>query len=135
AAQTTLGNIFAGISMQYARPFAPGDKITFSAWQYGVIPPTYPHDLILSGITGTVLSIGFMYTKFIRDDRTVIFIPNGILNQAMIQNHSRSNEKMIKIRLDLDKNIDIIKFKKTLSSIVDSKRTELIGLKYYEIKT
>ena len=33
AAQSTLGNIFSGISMIIAKPFEPGDYITVQTWQ------------------------------------------------------------------------------------------------------
>ncbi|MDE1871436.1 MAG: mechanosensitive ion channel [Candidatus Micrarchaeota archaeon] len=116
AAQTSLGNVFAGISIIYARPFAVGDKITFIPMYTGSQPPTYPHDVLMTSITGTVKRIGIVYTRLLRDDMSLIYIPNAALNQGYVQNHSRMDEKMVRIRLDSSRDIDIESFRKRLVS-------------------
>ena len=47
ASQSTLGNLFAGVAMMAAKPFANGDRITFSTWQYGMLPPSHAHSAIM----------------------------------------------------------------------------------------
>lgn len=72
AAQKTLGNIVAGISLLFYRPFRVGDRIQISA-------PT--------GVeTGTVEMIDLGYTILISKDNRKIYIPNNILYESVIIN-------------------------------------------------
>ncbi len=113
ASQSTLGNFFAGITMMAAKPFASGDKITFSTWQYGMLPPSYPHHAMLPGYSGVIENIGLMHTKLKLDDGTFIFVPNGIIIQAVIINYSISKVKDIVIRVELVKR-DFDSFRKEI---------------------
>ena len=127
ASQSTIGNLFAGISMMVAKPFANGDRITFSTWQYGLLPPSYTHSSLLPGYSGTIVEVGLMYTKVKLDDGPSIFVPNGIINQAVIINYTLSDIKGVTIRVELTKrNFDSfqkevesrVRMHKKLSSIV-----------------
>jgi small-conductance mechanosensitive channel len=103
ASQTTLGNFFSGIAMMAAKPFAEGDRITFSTWQYGMMPPSYAHHTMLPGYSGVIADIGLMYTRIKLDDGPVTFVPNSIINQAIIMNYSISDIKDVIVRVELVK--------------------------------
>lgn len=111
ASQSTLGNFFAGISMMAAKPFATGDKVTFSTWQYGLMPPSYSHHQMLPGYTGTILELGMMYTRIKLEDGTSIFVPNGVLNQAVIINYTVSDKIEVKARVELGNKSSFEKFR------------------------
>lgn len=130
AAQATLGNLFSGISMMAAKPFAEGDRITFTTWQYGMMPPSYSHHAMLPGFSGVIDSIGLMYTKIKLDDGPVTFVPNAIINQAVVMNYSISNSKDVVVRVELVKK----QFKSFSEEVVkrihaDKKLERLIGSK------
>ena len=129
ASQATLGNLFAGISMMAAKPFAEGDRITFSTWQYGMLPPSFTHNQLLPGYSGTIMVLGLMYTKIKLDEGTVIFVPNGVLNQAVIINYTVSDIMEIKIRVELGSKVQFDAFKKRILEGVgkNNKLAKLVG--------
>lgn len=114
AAQSTLGNLFSGVSMMAAKPFANGDRVTFSTWQYGMLPPSYAHRTILPGYSGTIDEIGLIYTRMRLDDGTVLYVPNGIMNQAVIMNYEVSDVIEINVRVELPQGADFGAFKRGL---------------------
>jgi small-conductance mechanosensitive channel len=66
AAQQTLGNIFAGVVIQGARPFRVGERVRLAGGQ-------------LSGpVEGTVSSLGLFYTWFASGNERVM-IPNSVI--------------------------------------------------------
>ena len=112
ASQSTLGNLFAGLSMMAAKPFAIGDRITFSTWQYGIQPSTYMHRMLVPGYSGIVDEIGLMYTRLKLDDGTNLFVPNGVMNQAAIINYSVSDAISINFRVELPMAVSFGEFKR-----------------------
>lgn len=74
AAQTTLGNLVAGISLVLYKPFRRGDRIQIQA------PTGSGHEI------GVVESISLGYTVLRTDDRREIVIANGTMaQQTMIK--------------------------------------------------
>lgn len=70
AAQTTLGNLVAGISLVLYRPFRRGDRLqiqTLSGWEVGAVED---------------ISLG--YTVLTMSDHRQIVIANGIMAQQMM---------------------------------------------------
>lgn len=70
AAQTTLGNLVAGISLVLYRPFRRGDRLqiqTLTGWQ-----------------VGEVQDISLGYTFLTMDDHRQIIIANGMMAQQMM---------------------------------------------------
>ncbi|MCL4381296.1 MAG: mechanosensitive ion channel family protein [Candidatus Marsarchaeota archaeon] len=114
AAQTSLGNVFAGISLLSLKPFHIGDKITISTWVYPQIPPTYPHDIKYVSITGKVIEIGLIYTTIQGTNNELFYMPNNALNQALIINHNKVNKKEILLTFEINANKDFELFKKEL---------------------
>gem|GEM_PF-1303093 len=124
AAQTTLGNVFAGLSILYGRPFSVGDKITLTPASFGIQAPSYPHQSMFTEITGTVKSIGIIYTKLLKDDLSIIYIPNSALNVGLIQNISRLDERMLRVRLEVSRDTDIEAFERDLLVKLSSEKDE-----------
>ncbi|MEM9456243.1 MAG: mechanosensitive ion channel family protein [Myxococcota bacterium] len=72
--QDTLGNLFAGLSIQAQHPFEVGDWIQYNE---------DPH------MVGRVIEINWRATKVITLDRVEIVIPNGPLAKAPIRNFTK----------------------------------------------
>ncbi len=80
AAQDSLGNLFAGISIMLDRPFCKGDRVQLA-----------------DGRLGDVVEIGLRSTKILTFDHTQIVIPNSQIAGASIINYSYPNPRF-KIR-------------------------------------
>jgi small-conductance mechanosensitive channel len=89
AAQQTLGNIFAGIVLLSARPFAIGDRVRFNGFGMDV--------------EGTVTSHGLLYVNC-HDGRDTVLIPN---NTALTMSVRPIHEpRPVEMRATLPKEID-----------------------------
>lgn len=84
ASQTVLSNVFAGILIVFADPFRPGDRVGFITWQFGILPPSYPHEAVLPTYTGTIEDVGLSYTVIALDSGGTAKVPNGIVIQALV---------------------------------------------------
>jgi small-conductance mechanosensitive channel/CRP-like cAMP-binding protein len=72
--QDTLGNLFAGLSIQAQRPFEVGDWINVD------------ND---AKLVGQVAEINWRATKVITNDEVELIIPNGMLSKASIRNFTK----------------------------------------------
>lgn len=72
--QDTLGNVFAGLSIQAEQPFAVGDWIQLEDDERGA---------------GRVVEVNWRATKLVTHDAVELIIPNATLAKATIRNHSR----------------------------------------------
>jgi small-conductance mechanosensitive channel len=115
AAQSTLGNIFSGIAMIIAKPFEPGDYITVQTWQYNKMPSTYPHEEFIPGYSGKVSKIGLLYTELVSDIHAPLYVPNGILNQALVINHHRAAEKILRLKVEVGSDVKFEAIKRLIS--------------------
>lgn len=105
AGQTVISNVIAGVSLLFVTPFSPGDRITVTTWQYGLIAPTYPpkfysQDTLIPGYTGTVSQIGIIYTVMRLDDGTTFRIPNNVLVQAAIVSHE-TRQRWVRLKYEV----------------------------------
>lgn len=82
AAQDTLGNLFAGVSILADRPYEIGDYIVLD-----------------SGERGEVVHIGLRSTRLLTRDDVGVTIPNGVIAKAKILNEAASPRKQYRIRL------------------------------------
>ncbi|HUI38872.1 MAG TPA: mechanosensitive ion channel family protein [Thermoplasmata archaeon] len=110
AAQTALGNVIAGVMLLVVRPFAQGDRVTVTTWQYPFLGPAYPpkffsDDLLILGFTGVVHSIGLAYSVLRRDDGTVVRLPNNILIQAAVVSHEVT-QRWVRTKYEVPPQID-----------------------------
>ena len=71
AAQQALGNVFAGLVLQFARPFRVGDAIRLRAGALG------------GTLDGTVVDIGITYVR-VEADGTVMSVPNAQVLNAVV---------------------------------------------------
>jgi small-conductance mechanosensitive channel/CRP-like cAMP-binding protein len=71
AAQNTLGNLFAGASLQLERPYGIGDWI-----QYGVD-------------VGRVVGIGWKSTRLMTFENELVFVPNLDIVKTVVKNFSK----------------------------------------------
>jgi small conductance mechanosensitive channel len=110
AGQTVLSNVIAGIMLLFVRPIEPGERVTLTTWQYGLMAPGYPpkfysQDTLIPGYTGVVQELGFVYTTVLLDEGTRMRLPNSILVQAAVLSHELS-ERWVRVRYELPAAVD-----------------------------
>ena len=81
AARQTLANAIAGILLAITQPIRIGDLVTFE------------------GETGTVEDVRLTYTFIRMGDDTRLIVPNELLAQSTVQNHTIVNPR---VRVDVD---------------------------------
>jgi small-conductance mechanosensitive channel len=74
ALQDTLGNLFAGLSLQLERPFEVGDSVSVGTE------------------SGRVLQLGWRATRLETKRREIITLPNNQLAKQTVKNFSRGND-------------------------------------------
>ena len=74
--QDTLGNVFAGLSIQAQRPFEVGDFVQLAD---------------SSEPLGKVIEINWRATKLLTNDGIEVIVPNGVLAKTSIRNLSKPN--------------------------------------------
>ncbi len=82
AAQDTLGNLIAGISILTDKPYRIGDYIVLD-----------------SGERGAVTHIGLRSTRLLTRDDVEVSIPNGVMGKAKIVNESGSPKRKYRLRV------------------------------------
>lgn len=91
AAQTVLGNVFAGLLLVFADPFRPGDRVGFVYSAYPALPPSYPHELEYPVYSGTIEDIGLVYTVLKLDSGGIARVPNAaVISSLVLQPHPTS---------------------------------------------
>jgi small-conductance mechanosensitive channel len=76
AAQQTLGNLIAGIQIAISQPIKIGDRITFEE------------------IEGRVTDVTLSYTYLDPGDESTIVIPNSMLLEGIVRNHSSGDTQV-----------------------------------------
>jgi small-conductance mechanosensitive channel len=122
ASQQTLSNVFAGLLILTSRPFLVGSRITISTWQWGFALPSYPpkffsDNLLIPGYTGVVEDIRLNYTTIRLDDGIQVKVPNSIVIQASVVDHSTS-ERLVRVRYDVAKPVDTTALARALHDVV-----------------
>ena len=84
AAQDTLGNLIAGISILADKPYGIGDYIVLD-----------------SGERGAVTHIGLRSTRLLTRDDVEVSIPNGVMGKAKIVNESGSPQRKYRLRVPI----------------------------------
>ncbi len=118
AGQSMLGNILAGVWLVVFHPFDVGDRIEFMTWQYPVVMPSFPHEVMVPTHSGTVVDVNLMYTTVAFDSGLRYAVPNGILVQAAVANRSRLDRRRLRIRVD-------VKFAHAPAEVLDGVRERL----------
>jgi small-conductance mechanosensitive channel len=76
AAQQTLGNLIAGIQIAISQPIKIGDRITFEE------------------IEGRVTDVTLSYTYLDPGDESTFVIPNSMLLEGIVRNHSSGDTQV-----------------------------------------
>ncbi len=118
AGQSMLSNILAGVWLVVFHPFDVGDRIEFMTWQYPVVMPSFPHEVMVPTHSGTVVDVNLMYTTVAFDSGLRYAVPNGILVQAAVANRSRLDRRRLRIRVD-------VKFAHAPAEVLDGVRDRL----------
>lgn len=120
AAQQVLGNFLGALAIMVARPFHTGDRITMVASNYGVVWPSYPHETLPAGYTGTVAEISLMYTRLHGDDGRPFTVPNGVLSQALVINHTRALVRDVRVRIVVPRRVEFAEYvAKAMAALAD----------------
>ena len=98
AGQTLFGNLLSGMVLVIWRPFEIGDQISVMSWQMPALPATFPHETLPLAHRFVVQDINLMHTICRADDGQITLIPNGIVLQGVVRNHSRSGLVRVRVR-------------------------------------
>lgn len=101
AMKDNLSNFAGGVLLLLNRPFKVGEKIQ------------------AQGQTGTIQSIGILYTVMLTDDNVRIYIPNGPLSTGIIDNFSSEDTRRVDITLGFNNGADVEIIKNTLTEIIN----------------
>ena len=85
AAKDVVGNFFGGLMVFINRPFKKGEKIKSTNRNF----------------EGFVDEVGFYMTRLRTLERFPVYIPNGQLTEAIIENPSRRTHRKLKVQLGL----------------------------------
>jgi small-conductance mechanosensitive channel len=102
ALQETLGNLFAGLSLQAERPFGEGDWVRIGAHQ------------------GKVIEIGWRATRILTGAGEGLTIPNNAVAKEAVYNLSRRGSVMRKVTLALAYDVPPNAFKDAALTVVRS---------------
>ncbi|MHB8253460.1 MAG: mechanosensitive ion channel family protein [Acidiferrobacter sp.] len=79
AGQSFFGNFFGGLAVALFKPFELGDHVQIVAWQFPMMPETYPHQLRAQGYRGVIRDINLFYSEMRLDDGQLFRVPNGVV--------------------------------------------------------
>ncbi|MBW2979818.1 mechanosensitive ion channel family protein [Candidatus Woesearchaeota archaeon] len=102
ALQTTLGNIFGGVSLIMDNAYRVGDIVKLE-----------------SGEMGTVYKVGLRSTKIQTWDNEIIIVPNGKIADSRIQNLVQPDRKIrVLVNFGVEYGSDVDKVKKVVRGII-----------------
>ena len=102
ALQGTLQNIAAGIMILYLRPFRFGDMIETPV------------------ITGRVKEIGLFVTNLETVDGLFYFVPNSMLWNVPLKNHTRNPRRQVTITISVSYEANLAEVRRVLSEVAAS---------------
>ena len=107
AAQTVLANVFAGVLIVLADPYRPGDRVTFVTSSYGALAPSYPHEMMYPGYSGTVRDVGLIYTIIELDGGGLGKFPNGIVLNALSLHQYPGTARSYRVRMTFPQTLSV----------------------------
>jgi small conductance mechanosensitive channel len=107
ALQGTLQNIAAGIMLLYLRPFRTGDTIETPV------------------VMGRVKEIGLFVTNLETMDGLFYFVPNSMLWNVALKNHTRNPRRLITIPISVSYEADLAKARSVLMAVAASEKRVL----------
>jgi small-conductance mechanosensitive channel len=100
--QDSLKNVFGGITLILDKTFRVGDKIKLE-----------------SGEVGEIEDIGLRSTKLRTYDNELIYVPNGQLANARVQNYTRPTEMVrVSVVFGVEYGSDVKKVQKTVLGVI-----------------
>lgn len=99
--QGSLSNFAGGILIILFKPFRVGDTIE------------------VQGEQGTVSEILIFSTKIITSNNQVVYIPNGILSNGKIKNHSQLSTRRVDIEIITNYTSDVTDIKNKIAAIIN----------------
>lgn len=103
ALQESLGNLFAGLTLNAEQPFEPGEWVTFGKY------------------TGLVIDVGWRSTRLLTLDEDEILVPNGLISREVVVNHMRPQiTDAIELTVCLDMEVSPARAKAVLREAVRS---------------
>ncbi|MDE1860325.1 MAG: mechanosensitive ion channel [Candidatus Micrarchaeota archaeon] len=125
AAQSTLSNFISGIHLLASKAFEPNDNVMILTAQYTLQPQSYPHDKFIPGFSGTIESIGLLYTKLINDESVPFYVPNSVVAQALVVNYRRAaKEHMKRIQFDVSSKVPFEKVQKIVQKVMKANKMD-----------
>ena len=101
ALQETLGNLFAGLTLNAEQPFEPGEWVSFGKY------------------TGRVLDVGWRSTRLVTLDEDEILVPNGLISREVVVNHMRpQTSDVIELTVGVDLDVSPARAKQVLVDAV-----------------
>ncbi|HTT46007.1 MAG TPA: mechanosensitive ion channel family protein [Thermoplasmata archaeon] len=117
AAQTVLANVFAGLLIVLADPYRPGDRVSFVTSSYGALPPSYPHEMMYPGYTGTVRDVGLIYTVIELDSGGLARFPNGIVLNALSLHQLPGMARAFRVRMTFPQALSVARVEAAVARI------------------
>lgn len=105
--QGSLANFAGGILIILFKPFKVGDKIE------------------VQGETGKVDDIQIFSTKMITGNNQVVYIPNGLLSNGKIKNHSQKNTTRTDVEFSVPNDKDVNQLKAEVQNFIQSHKLVL----------
>jgi len=107
AAQTVLANVFAGLLIVLADPYRPGDRVAFVTSSYGALAPSYPHEMMYPGYSGTIRDVGLIYTIVQLDGGGLAKFPNGIVLNALSLHQLPGSSRAFRVRMTFPQTVPV----------------------------
>lgn len=107
AAQTVLSNVFAGLLIVLADPYRPGDRVSFVTSSYGALAPSYPHEMMYPGYSGTIRDVGLVYTVIELDTGGVAKFPNSIAITALSLHQLPGVPRAFRVRMTFPQSVSV----------------------------
>ncbi len=101
ALQNSLSNIAGGFIILFSKPFRAGDFVETNS------------------ASGTVKSIGILYTKILTSDNKTVYIPNGKISDSLITNFSEQPTRRVDLEFGISYADDVEKAKKIILKLAD----------------
>jgi len=109
ASQTSVANVISGLFIIFEKPFRPGDWVRIGA----------------AGVSGEVLTIGFLSTRIRTADNLMVRYPNEMLMKAEITNLTRHPIRRLDLRIGVSYTQNLREFRRMLIDIARDHRLVL----------
>ncbi|HYB78937.1 MAG TPA: mechanosensitive ion channel family protein [Thermoplasmata archaeon] len=117
AAQTVLSNVFAGLLIVLADPYRPGDRVAFITSSYGALAPSYPHEMMYPGYSGTIRDVGLVYTVIELDSGGLAKFPNSIAITALSLHQVPGVARAFRVRMTFPQTVPVPLVEATVAEI------------------